>query len=87
MAALCSAATAATDNTIRPTSNVPGANYPRSVLAQNAAPADRNAVNTVTRPGGMMADSPVKFPASGALPSIWFICLTVSAVGLLMGRR
>jgi alpha-L-fucosidase len=35
---------------------------------QNAAPADRNAVNTAARPGGMMADSPVTFPKEGALP-------------------
>jgi hypothetical protein len=39
------------------------------LLAQNAAPADRNAVNTAARPGDMMADSPVKFPATGALPA------------------
>ncbi len=37
--------------------------------AQNAAPADRNAVNTAARPGDMMADSPVVFPKKGALPS------------------
>jgi alpha-L-fucosidase len=37
--------------------------------AQNAAPADRNAVNTTFRPGDMMADSPVTFPKEGALPS------------------
>ena len=37
--------------------------------AQNAAPADRNAVNTTTRPGGMAADSPVTFPKEGALPA------------------
>ena len=37
--------------------------------AQNAAPADRNAVNTKARPGGMMADSPVTFPKEGALPA------------------
>jgi hypothetical protein len=37
--------------------------------AQNAAPVDRNAVNTTVRPGGMMADSPVKFPRQGALPA------------------
>jgi hypothetical protein len=36
---------------------------------QDAAPADRNAVNTVTRPGDMLADSPVTFPKSGALPA------------------
>jgi alpha-L-fucosidase len=39
-----------------------------SLHAQNAAPADRNAINTVARPGDMMADSPVKFPKEGALP-------------------
>jgi len=37
--------------------------------AQNAAPADRNAINTEARPGGMMADSPVTFPKDGALPA------------------
>ncbi|MHC1767114.1 MAG: alpha-L-fucosidase [Verrucomicrobiia bacterium] len=37
--------------------------------AQDAAPADRNAVNTRARPGGMMADSPVAFPRQGALPA------------------
>ena len=37
--------------------------------AQNAAPADRNPVNTTARPGGMMADSPVAFPKEGALPA------------------
>ena len=37
--------------------------------AQNAAPADRNAVNTITRPGDLMADSPVAFPKQGALPA------------------
>lgn len=37
--------------------------------AQNAAPTDRNAVNTLARPGGMMADSLVTFPKEGALPS------------------
>jgi len=41
----------------------------RSILAQDAAPADRNTVNTTNRPGGMMADSPVKFPKEGALPA------------------
>ncbi|MHB8866056.1 MAG: SGNH/GDSL hydrolase family protein [Pirellulaceae bacterium] len=39
-----------------------------TVFAQNAAPADRNAVNTAARPGDMMADSPVTFPKEGALP-------------------
>ena len=39
------------------------------VHAQDAAPADRNAVNTAARPGGMMADSPVTFPKEGALPA------------------
>jgi lysophospholipase L1-like esterase len=37
--------------------------------AQDAAPADRNAVNTRMVPGNMMADSPVTFPERGALPS------------------
>jgi hypothetical protein len=37
--------------------------------AQDAAAPDRNAVNTRTKPGDMMADSPVKFPAQGALPA------------------
>lgn len=37
--------------------------------AQDAAPADRNEINTRARPGGMMADSPVTFPEQGALPS------------------
>lgn len=37
--------------------------------AQDAAPADRNAVNTSARPGGMAADSPVTFPERGALPA------------------
>lgn len=36
--------------------------------AQDAAPSDRNAINTAARPGGMMADSPVTFPRQGALP-------------------
>jgi lysophospholipase L1-like esterase len=39
------------------------------IRAQNAAPADRNAVNTAARPGDMMADSPVTFPKEGALPA------------------
>ena len=39
------------------------------VSAQDAAPAERNAINTRTRPGGMMADSPVTFPKEGALPA------------------
>ena len=43
----------------------------RATLAwgQDAAPADRNAINTAARPGDMMADSPVTFPKSGALPA------------------
>lgn len=36
---------------------------------QNAAPADRNAVNTAARPGDMMTDSSVSFPKEGALPA------------------
>jgi hypothetical protein len=38
-------------------------------FTQDAAPADRNAINTRARPGGMMADSPVTFPKQGALPA------------------
>lgn len=41
----------------------------RTVLAQDAVPSDRNAVNTAARPGGMLADSPVAFPQEGALPA------------------
>jgi hypothetical protein len=37
--------------------------------AQDAAPADRNAVHTRARPGAMAADSPVTFPEHGALPA------------------
>jgi lysophospholipase L1-like esterase len=40
-----------------------------SMPAQDAAPADRNAINTRARPGDMMADSPVTFPKEGALPA------------------
>jgi alpha-L-fucosidase len=40
-----------------------------SAFAQNAAPADRNHVNTATRPGDMMADSPVVFPSEGPIPA------------------
>jgi hypothetical protein len=40
-----------------------------SVFAQNAAPADRNNVNTAARPGDMMADSPVVFPKEGPIPA------------------
>ncbi len=40
-----------------------------AAFGQNAAPADRNAVNTVARPGDMMADSPVVFTKQGALPA------------------
>jgi lysophospholipase L1-like esterase len=42
-----------------------------SLLAQDAAPADRNTVNTAARPGDMLADSPVKFPEQGALPATY----------------
>ncbi len=42
---------------------------PLSAPAQDAAPADRNTVNTRAKPGGMLADSPVEFPAQGALPA------------------
>jgi lysophospholipase L1-like esterase len=38
-------------------------------FAQNAAPADRNAVNNPAHRAGMLADSPVTFPKEGALPS------------------
>ncbi len=38
-------------------------------LAQDAKKGDQNKVNTRTRPGSMMEDSPVKFPEKGALPS------------------
>ena len=47
-----------------------------TLLAQNADPRDRNAVNNPTSPPastgstGMMADSPVAFPDKGALPAI-----------------
>lgn len=37
--------------------------------AQNTMPRDRNAINTRTVPGNMMADSPVTFPKEGALPA------------------
>jgi hypothetical protein len=40
-----------------------------AVLGQDAAPKDRNPVNTAARPGNMMADSPVRFPERGALPA------------------
>lgn len=39
------------------------------VLAQDAKKKDQNEVNTSARLGSMMADSPVKFPKKGALPS------------------
>jgi lysophospholipase L1-like esterase len=39
--------------------------------AQNAAPPDRNAVNTTARPVNIMADSPVQFPKAGAMPPIY----------------
>jgi hypothetical protein len=37
--------------------------------AQDAAPADRNAVHTRLHPGGMSADSPLTFPERGSLPT------------------
>ena len=37
--------------------------------AQDAKPEDRNDVNTAAKPGDMMADSPIQFPAKGALPA------------------
>ena len=45
-----------------------------SVCAQDAATPDRNAVNNPSAPPvptGMMADSPVVFPAKGALPPLF----------------
>jgi lysophospholipase L1-like esterase len=39
--------------------------------AQNAAPADRNGVNTTARAADLMADSPVKFPKEGPLPPMY----------------
>jgi alpha-L-fucosidase len=38
-------------------------------LAQDAAIEERKSVNTTTRHGDMMSDSPVKFPKKGALPA------------------
>jgi len=46
-----------------------GGSQPIHAVAQNAAPSDRNAVNTAARPGDMLADSPVTFPNEGALPA------------------
>jgi len=40
-----------------------------SSAAQDAAAAEPNAVNTAERPEGMLADSPVTFPKTGALPA------------------
>lgn len=40
-----------------------------SVTGQDAAPKERNEVNTRLRPGSMFADSPVAFPDKGCLPS------------------
>ena len=42
---------------------------PLAALAQEAAPPDRNRVNTAAHPGGLSADSPVTFPKQGALPA------------------
>lgn len=42
---------------------------PHVASAQEAAPLDRNNVNTSAHPGGMSADSPVTFPKQGALPA------------------
>jgi hypothetical protein len=50
-----------------------------ALSAQEAAPADRNAVNTAARPGGMMADSPVKFPEKGALPAMDSVRIIVAS--------
>jgi hypothetical protein len=38
-------------------------------MGQDAAPPDRNVLNSRARPGNMMADSPVTFPKEGALPA------------------
>lgn len=40
-----------------------------TISAQDAKPGDQNAVNTASKPGDMMADSPIKFPAKGPLPT------------------
>ena len=48
-------------------------------FSQNAAPPDKNGVNTATRQGGMMADSPVTFPKEGALPARYPPDLKVSS--------
>jgi lysophospholipase L1-like esterase len=48
---------------------VPFLLIPPRLTAQDAAPNDRNELNTRSRPGDMMFDSPVTFPESGALPS------------------
>jgi lysophospholipase L1-like esterase len=39
------------------------------LLAQDAKKEDQNKVNTAARPGSMVADSPVKFPEKGPMPS------------------
>jgi len=50
-----------------------------SAVGQDAAPADRNAVNSGNRPGGMAADSPVIFPEVGCLPAKFKPDLTPAA--------
>ena len=40
-----------------------------AAAAQNAAPADHNAVNTAAQPLNLADDSPVVFPKTGALPA------------------
>lgn len=41
----------------------------QGIVAQDAAKKDQNKVNSKTRPGSMMADSPVKFPQKGPIKS------------------
>jgi len=43
----------------------------QSAPAQDAAPSDRNSVNNITLVSGILADSPVKFPSKGPLPSLF----------------
>jgi len=43
----------------------------QTALAQDAAHSDRNSFNTSASHSGMLADSPVKFPSKGPLPSLF----------------
>ena len=43
--------------------------FSATLSAQNAAPADRNASNSTEAQPAMCADSPITFPASGAIPA------------------